>query len=135
LPTLRPSATASRPVLVGILNVTLVDPLTGKVSPDKIESLNLAGMPYWRNLWNRRSTLFNSAKAARQLDGALKEVPPPSLQAAQKRNQYHYATLHRHFPEQCRAIQERFREHIAALFRKGSSEEFVGRFRLGQLAK
>jgi transcriptional regulator with XRE-family HTH domain len=101
-----------------VLNVTLVDLLTGKVSPDKVESLNLAGMPYWRNLWNWRSAPFNRVRAARQLDAALKEVPPPSLHAVRKRNQYHYATLHRHFPEQCRAIQERFREHSAALLRQ-----------------
>jgi transcriptional regulator with XRE-family HTH domain len=104
--------------LARVLGVTLVDLLTGRVSPDEIESLNLAGVPCWRNLWSRRSALFNRAKAARQLNEALKEVPPPSLQAFQKRNQYHYATLHRHFPDQCTAIQERFREHSAALLRE-----------------
>jgi len=52
------------------------------------------------------------------MDLALKEFPPRSLKAFQNRNGYHYATLHKHFPDQCRAIQERFRDYGAAVVRE-----------------
>jgi hypothetical protein len=52
------------------------------------------------------------------MDLALKESPPRSLKAFQNGHGYHYATLHKHFPERCRAIQERFQEYTAAVIRE-----------------
>ena len=40
--------------LARVFNVTLADLLTGRVSPGRVHSLDLAGVPHWRNLWARR---------------------------------------------------------------------------------
>jgi transcriptional regulator with XRE-family HTH domain len=101
--------------LARVFHVTLTDLLTGKVSPERIQFLDLEGVPYWRNLNARRNPHFDKLKAACRMDEALRESPPPSMRAVEKRNGYHYATLHKHFPDQCAAIQERFRENQAAL--------------------
>jgi transcriptional regulator with XRE-family HTH domain len=101
--------------LARVFHVTLTDLLTGKVSPGRNQVLDLEGVPYWRNLYVRRSPHFDKVEAARRIDQALRELPPPSMRAFEKRNGYHYATLHKYFPDQCIAIQERFRESRAAL--------------------
>jgi hypothetical protein len=98
-----------------VFHVTLTDLLTGRVSPERIQVLNLEDVPYWRNLHRSRSPHFDKLQAARRMDQALKELPPPSMRAVEKRNGYHYATLRKHFPDQCTAIQERFRENQSAL--------------------
>jgi TniQ len=100
--------------LARAFNVRLADLLSGRVSPGEMHSLDFRGVPHWRNLWVRRPTPFNKTKVARQMDEALRELPPPSLRAFHKRNGYHDATLHRHFPDQCQAIQKRFREYREA---------------------
>jgi hypothetical protein len=48
------------------------------------------------------------------MDAALTEVPPPSLVAFGNRYGYSYVILRKYLPDQCRAIQERYREHYAA---------------------
>jgi uncharacterized protein (UPF0305 family) len=45
---------------------------------------------------------------------ALTEVPPPSLMAFAKRHGYSHGILRKYLPDQCRAIQQRYREHYAA---------------------
>lgn len=75
--------------LARVLDVTLVSLLTGRVSPDEIDSLNLAGVPHWRNLWARQRSGFDRLKTAQQMDLALKEFPPCSPEAFQNRNGYH----------------------------------------------
>jgi hypothetical protein len=104
--------------LARVFDVTLVSLLTGKVSPAQIDSLNLAGVPHWRNLWARQRSGFDRLKTAHEMDLALKESPPRSLKAFQNGHGYHYATLHKHFPERCRAIQEQFQEYTAAVIRE-----------------
>ena len=101
--------------LARIFNATLVKLLTGMISPRELQSLNLEGVPHWRNLWgSRRSAPFNKETAARQMDGALRELPPPSLRAFERRSGYHGDTLQRHFPDRCRELQKRFREYHKA---------------------
>jgi transcriptional regulator with XRE-family HTH domain len=111
--------------LARVLNVTLAHFLTGRVSPDPIHSLDLAGVPHWRNLWVRRRLPFDKLKTARQLEQALREVPPPSLTTLENQNGYHYATIHKHFPDQCRAIQERFQEYRAASIQKAHAAKIA----------
>lgn len=104
--------------LARVFGVTLVSLLTGKISPAQIDSLDLEGVPHWRNLWSRHRFGFDMAKTAHQLELALEEFPPRSLRSLQNRNGYHFATLRKHFPEQCKAIKERFREYSAAMVRE-----------------
>ena len=99
--------------LARVFNVRLADLLTG-VSPGVMQSLDFEGLPHWRNLWVRRRTPFNKTKVARQMGDALRELPPPSLRTFHKRNGYHDATLQKHFPDKCNAIQKRFREYCEA---------------------
>lgn len=111
--------------LARVFGVTLVSLLTGKISPPQIGFQDLAGVPRWRNLWARQRFGFDRVKIARQIDRALKEFPPCSLKSFQNRNGYHAATLHKHFPEQCRAIQERFREYSATMVRERHAKKLV----------
>lgn len=104
--------------LARVFGVTLVRLLTGKISSSQIASLDLAGVPQWRNLWTRQRFGFDGVETAKQIELALKEFPPCSLKSFQNRNGYHSATLHKHFPDQCKTIQERFREHSAAAVRE-----------------
>ena len=48
------------------------------------------------------------------MNATLAEVPPPSLMAFAKRHGYSHGILRKYLPEQCRAIQQRYREHYAA---------------------
>jgi hypothetical protein len=59
------------------------------------------------------------------MDLALREFPPRSLKSFEKRNRYHYATLHKHFPQQCRAIRERFREYSATMVRERHAKKLL----------
>ena len=111
--------------LARVFNVTLADLLTGRVSPDQVHSPDLAGVPRWRNLWARRRWPFDKLKIARQMEQALKELPPPSITTFQNRNGYHYSTLHKYFPDQCRAIQERFQEYRAASIQKAHANKIA----------
>jgi transcriptional regulator with XRE-family HTH domain len=97
-----------------VLNVPLADFLTGSVKPAEIRSLRLVGVPQWRNVWVQPRSTFNSQDAAQQMNATLTEVPPPSLMAFAKRYGYSYGILRKYLPDQCRAIQERYREHYAA---------------------
>lgn len=99
--------------LTRVLNVPLADFLTGSVKPAMIHSLRLAGVPQWRNVWVQPRSAFNSRDAARQMDAALTEVPPPSLMAFAKRYGYGYGIMRKYLPDQCKAIQERYRQHCA----------------------
>jgi hypothetical protein len=63
--------------LARVFEVTLVNLLTGRVLPGDLQSLAFDGVPHWRNLWGRRSALVNKDTAARQMDEALSESPPP----------------------------------------------------------
>ena len=110
-----------------VLNVPLADFLTGKVKPARIHSLRLVGLPQWRNVWIQPPSAFNNQDAARQMNATLTEVPPPSLMAFAKRYGYSYGILRKYLPDQCRAIQERYREHCAASIeqrRAAKIEEF-----------
>ena len=40
-------------------------------------------------------------------------------------DEYHYATLRKHFPAECRAVQERFREHCAASIQQGLANKIA----------
>jgi TniQ len=100
--------------LARVLNVPLADLLTGTVKPAAIHSLCLVGVPHWRNAWVSRRSRFNSKAAARQMEAALTEVPPPSLMAVWKRYGYGHGALRKYLPDQCKAIQQRYREHYAA---------------------
>ena len=111
--------------LARVFGTTLVSLLTGKISPAQIDSLDLAGVPHWRNRWARQRFGFDRLKTAQQIDLALKEFPPRSLKSFQNRNGYHYATLHKHFPEQCKAIQARFQEHSAAMVRERHAQKIA----------
>ena len=111
--------------LARVFGATLVSLLTGKISPAQIDSLDLEGVPHWRNLWARQRLGFDKVKTAHQMDLALEEFPPRSLKSFQNRNGYHYATLHKHFPEQCKAIQERFREYSTAMIRERHSNKIA----------
>jgi DNA-binding transcriptional regulator YiaG len=97
-----------------VLNVRLADLLTGRVMPAKIHSLHVVGVPQWRSVLAPRRSTFNKKDAARQMDAALKEVPPLSLVAFGRRYGYSFGTLRKYLPDQCKAIQERYREHCAA---------------------
>ena len=97
-----------------VLNVPLVNLLTGRVMPAKIRSLSLIGLPHWRNVLAPRHSTFNNQDAARQMKVALTEVPPPSLMAFAKRHGYSHGILRKYLPDQCRAIQQQYREHYAA---------------------
>jgi DNA-binding XRE family transcriptional regulator len=97
-----------------VLNVPLADLLTGRVMLATIHSLCLVGVPHWRNVWGWRRSAFNNKDAARQMKAALTEVPPPSLMAFAKRHGYSHGILRKYFPDQCRAIQQRYRGHYAA---------------------
>ncbi len=111
--------------LARVFNVSLVDLLTGSVSPSDLQSLDCAGVPHWRNLWVRRPMPFNRIKVARQMDEVLRELPPPSMRTFERRNGYHYATLRKHFPAECRAVQERFREHCAASIQERQAKKIA----------
>jgi hypothetical protein len=110
-----------------VLNVPLVDLLTGRVMPAKIRSLCVTGLPHWHNVWAPRRSTFNNKDAARQIKAALKEVPPPSLMAFAKRHGYTHGILRKYFPDHCRAIQQQYREYYAACIeqrRAAKIEEF-----------
>ncbi len=100
--------------LARVLNAPLADFLTGSVKPAGIRSLRLVRVPQWRNVWVQPRSTFNRHDAARQMNATLTEVPPPSLMAFAKRYGYSYGILRKYLPDQCRAIQERYREHCAA---------------------
>jgi hypothetical protein len=68
---------------------------------------------------------FDKLRTVQQMNLALKEFPPRSLKSFQNRNRYHSATLHKHFPEPCRAIQERFREYSAAMVQERHAKKLV----------
>lgn len=104
--------------LARVFGVSLVSLLTGKLSPALIGSPDIVGVPHWRKLWARQPFGFDKLKTAEQLDQALEEFPPRSLKSFQNRNRYHSATLHKHFPDQCKEICERFREYSAAMVRE-----------------
>jgi hypothetical protein len=101
-----------------VLNATLTEILTGKVTPASIQSLDALGVPCWRNIRIRSRPSFDVLNAKRQLGEALQKVPPPSLTTFRKRTGYHYATLRKHFPDLCSALCERFRQHQTAAFQK-----------------
>jgi len=111
--------------LARVFGATLVRLLAGKISPAQIDSLDLVGVPHWRNLWDRRRFGFDRLKTAHELGLALGESPPRSLKSFQNRNGYHYATLHKHFPDQCKAIQERFRDYSAAMIQERHEKKIV----------
>ena len=111
--------------LARIFNVTLVNLLTGRVSPGDLQQLAFDGVPHWRNLGVRRATAFNRNTAARQMGDALRESPPPSLRAFVMRNGYHCATIQKHFPGQCREIQERFREFYEASIQQRQAKKIA----------
>jgi hypothetical protein len=100
--------------LARVLNVPLADLLTGRAIPANIHSLRLVALPHWHNVWAPRPPTFNNKDAPRQMEAALKEVPPPSLMAFAKRHGYTHGILRKYFPDQCQAIQQRYREHYAA---------------------
>jgi transcriptional regulator with XRE-family HTH domain len=108
-----------------VLNVPLVDLLTGRVTPAKIRSLCLTGLPHWQNVWAPRRSTFNNKEAARQVKAALKEVPPPSLMAFAKRYRYTHRILRKYLPDQCQAIQQRYREHCAACIEQRRAARIV----------
>lgn len=108
-----------------VFGVTLVSLLTGKISPTQIVFLDLADAPCWRNLWARRRFGFDREKAEQQMDLALREFPPRSLKSFEKRNRHYYATLYKHFPEQCRAIRERFREYSGKMVREKRDKKLL----------
>lgn len=113
--------------LARVLNVPLADLLTGRAIPANIHSLCLIGLPHWQNVLAPRRSAFNNNDAARQMKAALKEVPPPSLMAFVKRHGYTHRILRKYFPDQCQAIQQRYREHCAACIeqrRAARIEEF-----------
>jgi hypothetical protein len=62
-----------------VLNVDLADLLTGAIPVETGSSLDAEEVPYWRNLHLRRKSDFDIRKARRQMEGALRESPPPSL--------------------------------------------------------
>lgn len=108
-----------------VFGVTLVSLLTGKITPAQIGFLDLAGVPRWRNLWARQRFGFDREKTAHQMDLALREFPPRSLKSFEKRNRHYYATLYKHFPEQCRAIRERFREYSGKMVRERHAKKLL----------
>jgi len=114
--------------LARVLNVPLVNLLTGRVMPAKIRSLCLIGLPHWHNVWAPRRAAFNNKDATRQMKAALKEVPPPSLMAFAKRHGYTHGILRKYLPDQCRAIQQRYREHYAACIEQRRAAR-IGEFR------
>jgi hypothetical protein len=61
---------------------------------------------------------FDKLKTARQLVQALRELRPPSLTTLENQNGHHHATIHKHFTNQCREIQERFQEYRATSIQK-----------------
>jgi DNA-binding transcriptional regulator YdaS (Cro superfamily) len=111
--------------LARTFNVTLADLLTGKVSPDELQTLNFEDVPHWRNLCARRHTRFNKAKAAHEMDEALREVPAPSLNTLEKRTGYHKSTLQIHFPDQCNAVKKRYRQFSAASFQERQTQKIA----------
>jgi len=114
--------------LARVLNVCLADLLTTRVTPARIRFLRLVGVPQWRNVWLPRHSMLNRQDAARQMDAALTEVPPRSLMAFARRHGYSCGTLRRCFPDQCRAIQQRYREHYAASIEQRRAAK-IGEFR------
>ncbi|MBI1791294.1 MAG: hypothetical protein HYR60_27520 [Acidobacteria bacterium] len=85
----------------------MADLLTGRAIPANIHSLSLIGLPHWHNVLAPRHSTFNNKDAARQMEAAFKEVPPPSLMAFAKRHGYSHGILRKYLPDQCRAIQQR----------------------------
>ena len=55
----------------------------------------------------------------------MRELPPPSLRTFEKRNGYHYATLRKYLPDECRAVQERYREYCAASIQERQAEKIA----------
>jgi hypothetical protein len=113
--------------LARVLNVPLADLLAGGTIPANIHSLCLIGLPHWHNVLAPRRSTFNNKDAARQMKAALIEVPPPSLMAFVKRHGYTHRILRKYLPDQCQAIQQRYREHYAACIeqrRAARIEEF-----------
>jgi len=107
------------------LNVTLTELLTGTVKPDSIQALDVLRVPYWRGIRLRRKSAFDARKAQQQLREALQESPPPSFLAFQRRTRYHYGTLHKHFPELCNLLCERFRQHRIAAVEKRQQDRIA----------
>jgi len=110
------------------LNVTLTELLTGKVAPDSIQSLEVLRIPYWRSIHIRRKPTFDAHKAQRLLNEALQESPPPSMLAFQKRTGYHHWTINKHFPDLCKLLCKRSRQHRAAAVKK-RLEDRIAEFR------
>jgi hypothetical protein len=111
--------------LARVLNVPLADLLAGGTIPANIHSLCLIGLPHWHNVLAPRRSTFNNRDAARQMKAALKEVPPPSLMAFVKRHRYTHRILRKYLPDQCQAIQQRYREHCAACIEQRRAARIV----------
>jgi transcriptional regulator with XRE-family HTH domain len=111
--------------LARVFQVTLTDLLSGKVSAEQRQALDLGGIPFWRTLHARRRPHFDNLKASEQIEQALSELPPRSLRGFAMRTGYHAATLRKHFPNQCMAIQERFREAQAASTKQRHAQKVV----------
>lgn len=107
------------------LNVTLADLLTGKVEPNSIQSFDAFHVPYWRSIRLHQKPNFDADKAEQQLREALQESPPPSLLAFRKRTGYHYWTLHKHFPDLCKLLRNRFQQHRAAVIAKRQQDKIA----------
>ncbi len=111
--------------LARVFQVTLTDFLTGKVSAEQRQPLDLGNIPLWRTLHATRRPHFDKLKAGEQIEQALRELPPRSLRSFAMRTGYHAATLQKHFPNQCSAIQERFRETRTASTKQRHAQKVV----------
>ncbi len=109
--------------LARVFGASLVSLLTGKISPAQIDSLDLAGVPHWRNLWARQRFGLQQAQNRTANGSGVEQSPPRSLKSFQNRNRYHYATLHKHFP--WKAIQRRFQEYSAAMVRERRAKKIA----------
>ena len=58
---------------------TLIDLLTGRVSLESIQALDLSGVPFWRTMDASRHAHFDKLKAGSPIEWALNELPPRSL--------------------------------------------------------
>lgn len=107
------------------LNVTLTELLTGKVTPDSIQSLDVFRVPYWRSLRLHQKPSFDVVEAEQHLRKALQESPPPSFLTFQRRTGYHHWTLHKHFPDLCKLLCDRFQQHHAAVIEKRQQDKIA----------
>lgn len=110
------------------LNVPLTALLTGNVAPEAIQLPDISRIPYWRSIRLRKKPTFDPQRAHRLLKEALQESPPPSMTAFRKRTGYHAWTINKHFPELCRTLCERSRQHRALAVRK-RLEDKIAEFR------